>query len=140
MLLFAGPRFLLAKDGLLTAVWGLWFLATIRFRRPTAFVMARPFMEGRHAFSADPKMILRCAGGSGPLPVMWLGPAGGGRRRAEAGGGGRSGGWLEGDGVAEGFEFGDEPAGLPFGVPAAGEVVGAKFVVGLSSSQDVPVR
>ena len=66
--------------------------------------------------------------------------AGACRRRAEAGGGGRSGGWLEGDGVAEGFEFGDEPAGLPFGVPAAGEVVGAKFVVGLSSSQDVPVR
>jgi hypothetical protein len=91
VLLFACPRFLLAKDGLLTAVWGLWFLATIRFRRPTAFVMARPFMEGRHAFSADPKMILRCAGGSGPLPVMWLGPAGGGRRRAEAGG--QAAGW-----------------------------------------------
>ena len=46
------PRFLLAKDGLLTAVWGVWFLATIRFRRPTAFVMARPLLEGRHAFSA----------------------------------------------------------------------------------------
>jgi hypothetical protein len=46
------PRFLLAKDGLLTAVWGLWFLATIRFRRPTAFVLARPFLEGRRAFSA----------------------------------------------------------------------------------------
>jgi len=46
------PRFLLAKDGLLTAVWGLWFLATIRFRRPTAFVMARPFLEGRRGFSA----------------------------------------------------------------------------------------
>ena len=46
------PRFLLAKDGLLTAIWGLWFLATIRLRRPTAFVMARPLLEGRRAFSA----------------------------------------------------------------------------------------
>ena len=36
------PRFLLAKDGLITAVWGLWFLASTRSRRPAAFVMARP--------------------------------------------------------------------------------------------------
>jgi hypothetical protein len=51
-----------------------------------------------------------------------------------------SGGWLEGDGVSEGFELGDEPAGLAFGVQAAGEVAGAEFVVGLSGGQDVPVR
>src|SRR2546427_4943498 len=49
-----------------------------------------------------------------------------------------SGGWLEGDGVSEGFEPGDEPAGLALGVEAAGEVVGAEFVVGLPGSQDVP--
>src|SRR6266576_3408147 len=52
--------------------------------------------------------------------------------------GGRSGGWLEGDGVAEGFELGDQPAGFPFGVQAAGEVVGAEFVVGLPGGQYVP--
>jgi hypothetical protein len=48
----SSPRFLLAKDGLLTAIWGLWFLASTRSRRPAAFVMARPFMEGRRTFSA----------------------------------------------------------------------------------------
>ena len=52
--------------------------------------------------------------------------------------GGRSGGRLEGDGVAEGFELGDQPAGFPFGVQAAGEVVGTEFVVGLPGGQDVP--
>jgi hypothetical protein len=36
---------------------------------------------------------------------------------------GGSGGWLKGDGVPEGFELGDEPAGFAFGVQAAGEVV-----------------
>jgi Integrase core domain len=36
-----------------------------------------------------------------------------------------SGGWVEGDGVSEGFELGDEPAGFAFGVQAGGEVVGA---------------
>ena len=51
-LITRSPRFLLAKDGLITAVWGLWFLASTRSRRPAAFVMARPFMEGRRTFSA----------------------------------------------------------------------------------------
>src|SRR6266576_4606035 len=45
---------------------------------------------------------------------------------------------LEGDGVAEGFELGDQPAGFPFGVQAAGEVAGTEFVVGLPGGQDVP--
>jgi hypothetical protein len=49
-----------------------------------------------------------------------------------------SGGWLECDAVAEGFELGDEPAGLPFGVQAAGEVAGAEFLVGFPGGQDVP--
>ncbi len=40
-------RFLLARDGLITALWGLWFLATLRSRRPAAYVFARPLMEGR---------------------------------------------------------------------------------------------
>src|SRR5215813_5356051 len=49
-----------------------------------------------------------------------------------------SGGWLEGDLVAEGLELGDEAAGFAFGVQAGGEVAGSEFVVGLSGGQDVP--
>jgi hypothetical protein len=45
------PRFLLAKDGLLTSVWGIWFLASLRARRPAAFLFARPLLEGRRAFA-----------------------------------------------------------------------------------------
>ncbi len=47
------PRFLLARDGFITALWGLWFLATLRAgwaRRPAAFALARPLMEGRRSF------------------------------------------------------------------------------------------
>jgi hypothetical protein len=44
------PRFLLARDGFITALWGLWFLATLRARRPAAFALARPLMEGRRPF------------------------------------------------------------------------------------------
>jgi hypothetical protein len=51
-------RFLLAREGFITAMWGLWFLATLRARwgplarRPAAFALARPLMEGRRAFGA----------------------------------------------------------------------------------------
>jgi hypothetical protein len=45
------PRFLLAKDGLITSVWGIWFLASLWGRRPAAFLFARPLMEGRRAFA-----------------------------------------------------------------------------------------
>jgi hypothetical protein len=45
------PRFLLAKDGLITGLWGLWFLASVRARRPAAFGFARPLMEGRRMFA-----------------------------------------------------------------------------------------
>lgn len=47
------PRFLLARDGFITALWGLWFLATLRARwarQPAAFALARPLMEGRRPF------------------------------------------------------------------------------------------
>jgi len=44
------PRFLLARDGLVTGMWGLWFFATLRARRPAAFLFARPLMEGRKWF------------------------------------------------------------------------------------------
>ncbi len=46
------PRFLLARDGLITGLWGLWFLASIGARRPAAFVFARPLLEGRKLFTA----------------------------------------------------------------------------------------
>jgi hypothetical protein len=45
------PRFLLAKDGVLTSVWGIWFLASLLAARPAAFLFARPLMEGRRAFA-----------------------------------------------------------------------------------------
>jgi hypothetical protein len=43
-------RFLLARDGFITTLWGLWFFATLRARRPAAFIFARPLMEGRKVF------------------------------------------------------------------------------------------
>jgi intracellular septation protein A len=47
-------RFVLAKDAVITAVWGCWFLFSVGARRPAAFVFARPLMEGRRLFgSAD---------------------------------------------------------------------------------------
>jgi len=58
--------------------------------------------------------------GSGPMP--------GGTVAGPAGCCG-SGGWIQGDGVAEGFECCDQ---------AAGEVVGAELVVGFAYGQDVP--
>ena len=73
-------------------------------------------------------MVPSRAGGSGPWPVMsWQG-------RGEW----LSGGWVEGDGVPEGLQPGDEPPGLAFGVLEAGEVAGAELVVRLSGGQDVP--
>ena len=44
------PRFILAKDGLTTGLWGVWFVASIRAHRPAAFILARPLMEGRRVF------------------------------------------------------------------------------------------
>jgi hypothetical protein len=49
-LLTDNPRFLLAREGFITALWGLWFLATLRAQRPAAFRLARPLMEGRRSF------------------------------------------------------------------------------------------
>jgi intracellular septation protein A len=40
-------RFLLAKDGWLTAVTGIWFLATTRADRPVVFHFARVLLDGR---------------------------------------------------------------------------------------------
>ncbi|MGH2874526.1 MAG: VC0807 family protein [Solirubrobacteraceae bacterium] len=46
-------RFLLAKEGVLTGVWGAWFIASVRARRPAAFVFARPLMEHRRVFGTS---------------------------------------------------------------------------------------
>ena len=46
-ILTGDARFILAKDGWLTGVWGVWFLLTARSHRPAAFVFARPLLEGR---------------------------------------------------------------------------------------------
>ena len=53
------PQFLLAKDGLITGLWGLWFLASAvpgraAGRRPAAFLFARPLLEGRRIFAPVP--------------------------------------------------------------------------------------
>ncbi|GAB2975799.1 hypothetical protein LWP59_32050 [Amycolatopsis acidiphila] len=46
-LISGSERFLLAKDGWLTAVAGLWMLATTRARRPFVYHFARVLLEGR---------------------------------------------------------------------------------------------
>ncbi|MEU3370380.1 VC0807 family protein [Streptomyces sp. NPDC006660] len=46
-LIGGSPRFLLAKDGWLTGAAGLWFLISIRARRPLLFHGGRPLLEGR---------------------------------------------------------------------------------------------
>lgn len=46
------PRLLLAREGLLTGLWGIAFVISVVFRRPAAFSIARPLMEGRRVFAA----------------------------------------------------------------------------------------
>lgn len=48
------PRFLLAKDGLITGAWGLWFMATLRASRPAAYIFGRPLMEALPIYTAGP--------------------------------------------------------------------------------------
>jgi hypothetical protein len=45
-------RFLLARDGLTTGVWGVWFVASAVAGQPAAYVLGRVFLEGRSAFTA----------------------------------------------------------------------------------------
>lgn len=49
--LTGSTRFLLAKDGFITGVWGLWFLVSARSHRPAALLFTRPLLEGRRAFA-----------------------------------------------------------------------------------------
>jgi len=46
-LLSGSPRFLLARDGWVTGISGLWLLATTRADPPVVFMFARPLLEGR---------------------------------------------------------------------------------------------
>jgi intracellular septation protein A len=46
-LLSGSPRFLLAKDGWVTGISGLWLLATTRADPPVVMMFARPLLEGR---------------------------------------------------------------------------------------------
>ncbi|WP_194893627.1 VC0807 family protein [Catenulispora pinisilvae] len=46
-LISGSPRFLLAKDGYLTAFAGAWLLITARSERPVVFMFARALLEGR---------------------------------------------------------------------------------------------
>jgi hypothetical protein len=52
-LISGSPRFLLAKEARLTAVIGVWFLASSRRQRPLSFVFARAALEGRRHFTTQ---------------------------------------------------------------------------------------
>lgn len=43
-------RFLLAKDAVLTTVWGAWFFLSLRARRPLTYQFTRPLLEGHRIF------------------------------------------------------------------------------------------
>lgn len=61
-LLVHDARFLLAKDGWITAISGLWFLASVRGPQPLAYAFTRFFLEGR---------IGPLEGGGGPRRLSW---------------------------------------------------------------------
>lgn len=64
-LIGGSPRFLLAKDSLLTAAWGAWFIVSLHTQRPLTFRFTRPLLEGRKVF--DPVTHTRIA----PTPQSW---------------------------------------------------------------------
>jgi len=68
-LLTGSPRFLLAKDGWLTGVSGLWMLFSARSRRPFTFLFARPLLEGRKVF--DPTARRWAAPTGEPWDTVW---------------------------------------------------------------------
>ncbi|MEV0281670.1 VC0807 family protein [Streptomyces sp. NPDC050610] len=53
-LINGGTRFMLARDGWVTAVAGLCFLASARASRPLAYLGARPLLEGRFLSDGTP--------------------------------------------------------------------------------------
>ena len=52
-LLPGSPRFLLAKEAVLTGAAGVWFLASTRAARPLAYQFSRPLAEGRLGWPGD---------------------------------------------------------------------------------------
>jgi AcrR family transcriptional regulator len=56
-LLTRSPRFLLAREGWLTAVTGLWFLASFAARRPLPYLFSRPLLEGRLRWPANWELL-----------------------------------------------------------------------------------
>ena len=52
-LISGSPRFLLARDGWVTGVSGIWLLATARANPPVVYMFARPLLEGRIGPNAD---------------------------------------------------------------------------------------
>jgi len=46
-------RFLLAKEAVLTAVTGAWFIASVRAERPLVYLFTRPILQGRLRWPAD---------------------------------------------------------------------------------------
>jgi len=53
-LISGSPRFLLAREGWLTGVTGLWFIASVWAPRPLAFHYTRPMLEGRRRLADIP--------------------------------------------------------------------------------------
>lgn len=53
-LIAGSPRFLLAKEGWVTAAVGVWFVLSARGPRPLSFVFARAMLEGRPPFTDQP--------------------------------------------------------------------------------------
>ena len=52
-LISGSPRFLLARDGWVTGISGIWLLATARANPPVVYMFARPLLEGRVGPNAD---------------------------------------------------------------------------------------
>lgn len=46
-LVAGSTQFLLAREALLTAVTGAWFILSVRSRRPLAYLFSQPLLEGR---------------------------------------------------------------------------------------------
>lgn len=57
-LVTGSDRFLLAKESLLTALVGLWFLSSIWARRPLTYQLTRPMLEGRLSRVGPPWELL----------------------------------------------------------------------------------
>jgi intracellular septation protein A len=57
-LISGSPRFLLARDGWVTGISGVWLLATARADPPVVFMFARPLLEGRIGPNGDSWSVL----------------------------------------------------------------------------------